>query len=59
MAKLVGILAVIGAVLAWALAVKAVPDNPVFGAYVHRVAGRPASQRAAAKDAEFAKQLAA
>ncbi|MGH6980290.1 MAG: glutathione S-transferase family protein, partial [Stellaceae bacterium] len=50
---------VTGAGLGWAMAVKAVPDNPVFGAYVQRVVARPASQRAAAKDAELAKQLSA
>ena len=50
---------IVGGGLRWAIMAKAVPDNPAFGAYAQRVGSRPAAQRANAKDAELAKQLAA
>lgn len=40
--------------LRWTTMFKLVPELPVIGDYIERVTQRPAMQRAAAKDAEFA-----
>jgi glutathione S-transferase len=43
-----------GNALNWTTMFKLVPELPVIRAYIDRVVGRPAMQRAAAKDAELA-----
>lgn len=43
-----------GTALNWTVMFKLVPDTPLIRAYVDRVNERPAMQRAAAKDAEWA-----
>ena len=43
-----------GGALAWSTQFKLVPEHPVIRAYVDRIAGRPAIQRAVAKDKELA-----
>jgi glutathione S-transferase len=45
---------VIGAGLRWGLQFRLIPERPEFVAYTARLAGRPALQRADAKDAELA-----
>ena len=45
--------------LAWTTQFKLVPQHPAIEAYVARVTGRPAAQRAAAKDTELAAAQAA
>ena len=40
-----------GTALGWTTAVKVVPEHPGIMAYVHRVGGRPAAQRARERDA--------
>jgi glutathione S-transferase len=45
---------VIGANLRWGTMFKLIPDRPEFSAYVGRLAGRPALQRADSKDKELA-----
>jgi glutathione S-transferase len=44
---------VIGAGLSWATMIKAIPERADLGAYLARVNGRPAAQRARAKDQEL------
>jgi glutathione S-transferase len=46
---------VIGANLRWGMMFKLIPDRPEFSAYVGRLAGRPALQRADAKDKKLGK----
>jgi glutathione S-transferase len=48
-----------GGALHWATMFKLIPETPEIRAYIDRVITRPAMQRAAAKDAEFAAQQAA
>jgi glutathione S-transferase len=48
-----------GGALHWATMFKLIPETPEILAYIDRVITRPAMQRAAAKDAEFAAQQAA
>jgi glutathione S-transferase len=48
-----------GGALHWMTTFKIVPETPDMRAYIDRVVSRPAMQRAAAKDAEFAAQQAA
>ncbi len=43
-----------GTALTWTTQFKLVPEHPVLRAYIDRVNARPAMQRAAAKDAEWA-----
>lgn len=45
-----------GGALAWTIGFKLVPERTVFTEYSRRIAGRPAAQRARAKDAELAAQ---
>jgi glutathione S-transferase len=47
-----------GNALAWTVGFKLVPERPVFMACIERFSARPAVQRARAKDAELAAQLA-
>ena len=44
---------VVGANLRWATVFKLIPERPEFQAYIARLAGRPALQRAEAKDKEL------
>lgn len=48
-----------GGALHWMTMFKVMPETPDIRAYIDRVITRPAMQRAAAKDAEFAAQQAA
>jgi glutathione S-transferase len=48
-----------GTALNWTTMFKLVPETPLIRAYIDRVLGRPAMQRAAAKDAEWAATQAA
>jgi glutathione S-transferase len=45
---------VIGSTLRWGMMFKLIPERPEFTSYVARLAGRPALQRAEAKDKELA-----
>jgi glutathione S-transferase len=45
---------VVGSTLRWGMMFKLVPERPEFTAYTNRLAGRPACQRAEAKDKELA-----
>jgi glutathione S-transferase len=45
---------VIGSTLRWGMMFKLLPERPEFTAYVGRLAGRPALQRAEAGDKELA-----
>jgi len=49
---------VIGANIRWGMMFKMVPERPEFTAYAARIAARPATQRAEAKDKEMAAQTA-
>lgn len=44
---------VIGSHVCWGMMFKMVPERPEFAAYAARIAGRPAAQRAEAKDKAF------
>jgi len=47
---------VLGANIRWGMMFKMVPERPEFAAYAARIAARPATQRADAKDKELAAQ---
>ena len=47
---------VLGANIRWGMMFKMVPERPEFAAYAARIAARPATQRADAKDKELATQ---
>jgi glutathione S-transferase len=48
-----------GGALHWMTLFKIMPETPAVRAYIDRVVTRPAIQRAAAKDVEYAAQQAA
>jgi glutathione S-transferase len=49
---------VLGANIRWGMIFKMIPERPEFTAYAARIAARPATQRADAKDKEMAAQTA-